>query len=309
MQNGTAPTNGVSLTRYAWLSIATALTTITLKTGAYLLTNSVSLLSDAVESVVNLLAGMIALAMLSLAERPPDDDHAYGHAKAEYFASAAEGALIVAAAGAIAFTAWQRLMHPQELQQIGLGLGISVLASLVNLATAMILMKVGRKHNSITLEADAKHILTDVWTTAGVLVGIGLVSLTGWIRLDPIIAILVAANIVWTGVSLMRRSALGLLDTQLPPAEKKILEEILQPRREQGIQFHALRTRTAATRRFVSVHVLVPGEWTVQQGHDFLESFEAQIRSRLGNTTVTTHLEPLEDPVSWKDDGLDRHTE
>lgn len=295
-----------SLTRFAWLSIATAIVTISFKLGAYLLTGSVGLLSDAMESLVNLVAALIALAMLTISARPPDEEHAYGHSKAEYFASGAEGGLILVAAISIIATAGERLFKPQALEQVGLGLTVSVIASLINLVIAQILLRAGRRYNSITLEADARHLMTDVWTSAGVLVGIGAVTLTGWERLDPIIALLVAANIIWSGVSLVKRSALGLLDTALPSEDLDLIQQILARYRQQGVEFHALRTRSAAARRFVSMHVLVPGTWTVQQGHDLVERVEADLRNQLQQVTVFTHLEPSEDTVSWQDTTLDR---
>ncbi|MFN8459132.1 MAG: cation diffusion facilitator family transporter [Anaerolineae bacterium] len=295
-----------SLTRFAWLSIATALATIGLKLGAYFLTGSVGLLSDALESLVNLVAAIIALAVLTVSARPPDEEHTYGHSKAEFFSSGAEGGLILVAAVSIIMAAIPRLITPQPLEQVGLGLGVSVLASLINLGTAQILLQAGKRHRSITLEADAHHLMTDVWTSVGVLVGIGAVWLTGWERLDPVIALLVAANIIWAGVSLVKRSMLGLMDTALPPEDQAMIQQILEPYRQQGIQFHALRTRSAAARRFISLHVLVPGIWTVQQGHNLLERIEADLRSRLEPVTVFTHLEPREDTASWQDTTLDR---
>ena len=297
---------GTALTRFAWLSIAAAIMTIGLKAAAYVLTGSVGLLSDALESLVNLVAALMALAMLTLAARPPDEEHAYGHSKAEYFASGVEGALIVLAAVSIGWAAWPRLLHPQPIEQAGLGLGMSLVASLINLGVARILLQAGRRYHSITLEADARHLMTDVWTSAGVLLGIGAVVLTGWERLDPIIALVVAANIVWTGVHLVRRSALGLLDTALPENERAAVRQLLERYQQEGVQFHALRTRQAGARRFVSVHILVPGEWTVQRGHQFLELVERDIRQALPNVTVFTHLEPLEDPTAWEDTNLDR---
>jgi cation diffusion facilitator family transporter len=295
-----------SLTRFAWLSIAAAVATIGLKLSAYLLTGSVGLLSDALESLVNLAAAIIALAMLTISARPPDEEHAYGHSKAEYFASGAEGTLILVAAVSIIVTAGQRLVNPQPLEQVGLGLIVSVIASLINWATAQVLLRAGRHYHSISLEADAQHLMTDVWTSAGVIVGIGAVNLTGWDRLDPLIALLVSANIIWAGISLVRRSALGLMDTALPSEEQETIRQILDNYRQQGVQFHALRTRSAAARRFVSLHVLVPGVWTVQRGHNLLEQIEADLRRQLPNLTVFTHLEPLEDSASWQDTTLDR---
>ena len=298
----------MSLTRYAWLSIAAAILTIGLKAAAYWLTGSVGLLSDALESVVNFVAAIMALAMLTIAARPPDEEHAYGHSKAEYFASGVEGALICIAAVSIGWAAWPRLLNPQPLEQPGLGLAISVVASLINLGVARVLLRAGRQYHSITLEADAHHLMTDVWTSAGVLLGIGAVVFTGWERLDPIIALVVAANIVWTGVQLVRRSALGLLDTALPEVERAAIRQILERYEQEGMQFHALRTRQAAARRFISVHVLVPAEWTVGHGHQLLERIEYAIRQALPNCTVFTHLEPLEDPRAWEDIHLDRDT-
>ncbi len=294
------------LTRFAWLSIATALVTIGLKLAAYLLTGSVGLLSDALESAVNLVAAIIALGMLTISARPADEEHTYGHTKAEFFASGAEGGLILVAAVSIIVTAGQRLINPQPLEEVGLGLTVSLVASLINLVTAQILLRAGRRYNSITLKADASHLMTDVWTSGGVLAGIGAVALTGWERLDPIIALAVAANIIWAGVGLVKSSVSGLMDTALPDEDQQLIQQILEPYRQQGIQFHALRTRSAAARRFISVHVLVPGEWTVQQGHNLVERLETDICSRFEPVTVFTHLEPLEDSVSWQDTSLDR---
>jgi cation diffusion facilitator family transporter len=295
-----------SLTRFAWLSIAAAILTIGLKAAAYLVTGSVGLLSDALESVVNLAAALMALAMLTVAARPPDEDHVYGHDKAEYFSSGVEGALILVAAISIGVAAWNRLLHPQPLEAVGLGLGISVFASLINLGVALVLRRAGQRFGSITLEADSQHLMTDVWTSVGVVAGIGAVALTGWERLDPLIAIAVALNIVWSGVQLVRRSALGLLDTAWPVPERGIVTNILDKYRVHGLQFHALRTRQSASRRFMSVHILVPGDWTVQQGHQLLEQIEREVRDALTGVTIVTHLEPLEDPVSWEDTQLDR---
>ena len=295
-----------ALTRYAWLSIAAAVATMALKGAAYWLTGSVGLLSDAVESIVNLIGAGIALAMLTIAARPPDEDHAYGHAKAEYFSSGAEGALILLAAISIGVAAVNRLIHPQPLEQAGTGLAISTAASLINFFVARILLSAGRAHNSITLEADGKHLMTDVWTSAGVIAGIIAVTLTGWQVLDPLIALGVAVNIVWSGVLLIKRSTSGLMDSALPPDELAAVTRIFARYEQQGVQFHALRTRQAASRRFVSVHVLVPGSWTVDAGHDLLELLEADIRAALPEVTITTHLEPLDNPASHQDKELDR---
>ena len=295
-----------SLTRYAWLSIAAAIATILLKGVAWRLTGSVGLLSDAIESFVNLAGAVMALWMLTLAALPADHDHAHGHGKAEYFSSAFEGFLILLAAVSIGYTAIERLMNPQPLEAVAAGLVVSVVASAINFATARTLMQVGRAHNSITLEADAQHLMTDVWTSVGVIAGVGLVWLSGWLWLDPAIALLVAANIVWTGWQLMQRSAAGLMDVSLPAAKLAQVEALLAGYRAQGLDFHALRTRQAGSRAFVIVHVLVPGRWSVQLGHDWAERIEADIRNALPNAHVTTHLEPLEDPVSMVDQELDR---
>ena len=295
-----------SLKRYAWLSIAAALATILLKGMAWWLTGSVGLLSDALESFVNLAGAMMALAMLSLAALPADDNHAHGHGKAEYFSSAFEGFLILLAAIGIAYAAIGRLLQPQPLESVGIGLAVSVIASIINLATARILMDVGRKANSITLEADAHHLMTDVWTSAGVIAGVGLVWATGWLWLDPVIALLVALNIVWTGWQLLQRSAAGLMDVSVPAADLEAIEAVLERYRRQGLDFHALRTRQAGSRAFISLHVLVPGAWSVQLAHDWSERIEADLRQAVSYAHVTTHLEPLEDPLSLADQDLDR---
>lgn len=295
-----------TLRRYALLSLAAAVVTIGLKGAAYLLTGSVGLLSDALESFVNLAAAAVALLALSVAARPADEDHAYGHNKAEYLSSGFEGALILLASAAIAYAAIRRLIAPRPLEVLGLGLGISLVATLINLAVAQVLFRAGRRSDSITLEADAHHLMTDVWTSAGVLVGVGAVHVTGWPRLDPIVALLVAANIVRIGIDLLRRSTLGLLDTVLPAAERDAINGVLASFTPDGVQFHALRTRQAGARRFISFHVLVPGEWSVQRGHDLLETIEDRVRAAVPNSTVFTHLEPIEDPVSFVDTRLER---
>jgi cation diffusion facilitator family transporter len=294
------------LTRYAWLSIAAALLTIGLKGLAYWITDSVGLLSDAMESLVNLVGGVMALAMLTVAARPADEDHAYGHSKAEYFSSGVEGTLILAAALSIGVAAVGRLLRPMPIEEVGIGLGVCLSASLVNLAVALLLLREGRRHGSITLEANARHLLTDVWTSAGVIAGVGIVALTGWTRLDPILALAVAANIVWTGVNIIRRSVSGLMDTALPPEDQAAIKTVLDRYQAEGVQFHALRSRQSGAWRFVSFHVLVPGSWTVNQGHAFLERIEADIRTALPRCTVFTHLESLDDPASWEDITLER---
>ncbi len=298
--------NRSMLPRFAWLSIAAALLTMGLKALAYLLTGSVGLLSDALESLVNLAGALMALSMLTVAARPADDDHPHGHDKAEYFSSGVEGTLILIAAISIAAAAIGRLLHPRALEQIGLGLGISITASLVNLLVALVLLRAGRRNQSITLEANAHHLLTDVWTSVGVVVGVGAVALSGWRWLDPAVALAVTCNIVWTGIGIVRRSVLGLMDTALSGADLALLRRAMEPYLTEGIQYHALRTRQSGARRFMSLHVLVPGAWTVHQGHNLLERLEADIRRAVPNISVLTHLESLEDPASWEDVALDR---
>lgn len=295
-----------SLRRYAWLSIAAALSTILLKSLAWRLTDSVGLLSDAIESFVNLAGALMALGMLSVAARPADDDHPYGHTKAEYFSSAFEGFLIVVAAIWIAIAAVERLLNPRPIEAASIGLGVAAVATIINYATARVLMTVGHEARSIALEADARHLLTDVWTSIGVIAGVGLVWVTGWLWFDPTIALLVAANIVWTGWHLAGRSAAGLMDAALPDSELKQIEAVLASYRPQGLEFHAIRTRQAGARAFITMHVLVPGAWTVQHGHDWSERIEADLRRALPGVHVTTHLEPKEDPVAQGDQELDR---
>lgn len=294
------------LTRYAWLSIATALVTIGLKGGAYLLTGSVGLLSDAMESGVNLAAAIIALIALTIAARPPDEEHAYGHSKAEYFSSGIEGGMIIVAALMIMASAIERLLYPQPLQRLETGLIISLVAAGLNLATAIVLGRAGKDYDSATLEADAKHLMADVWTTAGVLLAVGAVAVTGWDMLDPIIAIAVALHIIRSGILMMRSSAYGLMDTALPDAEQEKIVAILEAHGPNGVQYHALRTRQSGAQRFVSVHIQVPGAWSVQRGHTLLEEIEADIRDAFPRVSVFTHLEPVEDPVSWHDIPLNR---
>ncbi len=299
-------TNRASLTRFAWLSIAAALITIVLKAVAYFLTGSVGLLSDALESIVNLVGALMALTMLTIAARPEDDEHAYGHSKAEYFSSGVEGSLIMVAAISIGYAAIQRLLVPKALEQIGLGLIVSVVASLVNLGVALVLLRASRDYESITLKANAQHLLTDVWTSAGVLVGVGAVAITGWNILDPLVALIVAGNIIRTGVSIVRQSVSGLMDTAWPAEEQTALQQVLTPYLKSGVQVHALRTRQAGIRRFVTFHVLVPDEWTVDRGHRLLEQIEANIRKEIPNVNIVTHMEPINDPSSWNDVALDR---
>jgi cation diffusion facilitator family transporter len=294
------------LTRFAWLSVSAALLTILLKAGAYFLTDSVGLLADAIESTANLIAAVVALIVLTVAAQPPDEEHAYGHTKAEYFATGVEGTLIFVAALSIGIAAVNRLMNPQAIEQVGIGMIVSVIAALLNLLVARILHRAGSQYRSITLMADAKHLMTDVWTTAGVLVGVGAVAITGWILLDPIIAFIVAFQILFSGIKLLRESVEGLMDVALPPEEIKQIVSILDAYAQDGMQYHALRTRQSGAQRFMSVHLQVPGAWSVQKGHSLLEDIDSDVRSVLEPISVFTHIEPLEDPRSWEDIDINR---
>jgi cation diffusion facilitator family transporter len=277
-----------------------------LKAWAYFATLSVGLLADAVESVVNLAAGLLALVALRVAARPPDEDHVYGHDKAEYFASGAEGMLIVLAAASIAISAGDRLLNPRTLERLDVGLALAGVAALINLAVGLFLLRVGRRRRSIALRGGGLHLLTDVWSSVAVLVALGAVAATGWGVLDPLVAFGVAAQIAWTGARLVRSSLGGLMDATLPAGEVAAVAAILDGYADRGVRYHALRTRQSGARSFVSCHVQVPGSWTVQQGHDLLEEIEDDVRRRLPEASVFTHLEPVEDPRSWSDEALDR---
>jgi cation diffusion facilitator family transporter len=296
------------LLRFAVLSVLAAVTTIGLKTAAYVITGSIGLLSDALESLANLVAALVALYALWVAARPADEEHTYGHTKAEYFSSGFEGLLIVVAAVGIVVAAVHRLIEPQPIQEPALGLAVNALASVVNFGVARVLRRVGKRHESITLEADAQHLMADVWTSIGVIAGVGAAAATGWHRLDPIVAIAVALNVLRSGVRLLGRSMHGLLDTSLPEDTLREIKGILDAHGGAGVRYHALRTRQAGARRFISFHILVPGSWTVQRGHDLLERIEERIREAVPNSVVDTHLEPIEDPVSWEDTRLERPT-
>ncbi len=294
------------LIKYAWLSVSAALLTILLKAGAYFLTDSVGLLSDAIESTANLVAAVVALIVLTVAAQPPDEEHAYGHTKAEYFASGVEGTLIFVASLTIGIAAVNRLMDPQPIEQIGVGIIISIIAALLNLVVARILYRAGSQYRSITLVADAKHLMTDVWTTAGVLVGVGAVGITGWVWLDPVIALVVAIQILISGIKILRESVGGLMDVGLPADEIEQILGILNAHTQDGVQYHALRTRQSGAQRFMSVHLQVPGDWSIQKGHSLLEDIESDVRSSLEPISVFTHIEPLEDPRSWEDIAINR---
>ena len=296
-----APSRAVDLTRFAWLSIAAAIATIALKTGAWAMTGSVGLLSDAAESTVNLVAAVVALIALKVAAQPATERFLYGRAKAEYFSAAVEGAMIFVAAAVILVTAVERFVNPQPLENVGWGLVISVVASLINGAVAFVLIRAGRRYRSITLRADGRHLLTDVWTSVGVIVGVGLVGLTGWERLDAVVAFAVGVNIIITGVSLVSESVSGLLDKSLSEEDHEVIRAILQRRTDGSVTFHGLQTREAGQQKFMNVHVLVPDEWTVKQGHDYIEDLERELMGRLPELTVLTHLEPISDPTSYED--------
>ena len=298
-----SPSSRSHLERFAWLSIAAALTTIALKTGAWWITDSVGLLADAAESIVNLVAAVAALVALRVAGRAADDDHHFGHSKAEYFSAAIEGAMIFVAAGFIIWQSIGRLLDPRPIDEPGIGLTISVIASLVNGAVALVLVRAGRRHRSITLRADGQHLLTDVWTSVGVVVGVLLVIVTGIDRLDPVVALLVGANILWTAWRLLDESGAGLMDGSLTPEENADLAGTIAALRTDGVDVHGLRTRVAGHVSFAEFHVLVPGTWSVRRAHDAVEEIEHGIAERHPDMRVTVHLEPREDPRSYDDFG------
>jgi len=294
------------LTYYARLSVVAAVLTFVLKLAAWRLTGSVGLLSDALESLANLAAAFVALGSLAVAARPADEDHAFGHSKAEYFAAGVEGTLIIGAAGAIGWNAVDRFFSPQALHEPFMGIAISIAASLVNLAVARVLIAVARRRDSVALGADAKHLMTDVWTSAAVIAAVALVAFTGWKWLDPLIGLFLALHIVATGVTLVRESMLGLMDTGLPADQLETIRTTLAKYAPEGVQYHALLTRRAAARRFMSVHLLMPGAWPISRGHDLAERIEADLRKAVPGLVVLTHLEPDDDPVSWHDVELER---
>lgn len=293
--------NGRYLERFAWLSVATGFVVFALKLIAWRLTDSVGLLSDALESTVNIGAALVAVFALRAANRPADAEHHYGHGKAEYLSAMVEGFLILAASAAIIATAILRLLNPQPLEDVGIGLGVSALASLLNGVVAFLLIRVGRQHRSIVLVADGKHLLTDVWTSVGVILGVAAVALTGWQRLDPIIALAVGANILWTGWGLLRHSVSGLLDERLPDGDIEQVVAVLSSKESGTVQFHALQSRASGRQRFVSLHMLVPGNESVRSAHDLAQDIEDEIETALPGTVVSIHIEPLEDPRAWDD--------
>jgi cation diffusion facilitator family transporter len=290
-----------SLAPIVWISIVASILTISIKSAAYYITGSVGFLSDAMESLINLAAGIIAFTMLTIAARPPDNEHPFGHDKAEYFSSFIEGVLINIAGIGIVYTAINRIYHPQPLEALNLGMALSVLATLINLATARILLHYGRKHNSITLEADARHLMTDVWTTVGIITGIAMVKFTGWQLLDPFMAIAVALSIFYTGTKLIIRSTDGLMDTKLSEKELIIVKQILDRYKEQGIDYHALYTRQASSKRFITFHLLFPGDYSIHQAHEISKSIENDIVAEFPYSSVFIHIEPINDPDSFDD--------
>ncbi len=284
----------------AWLSIAASLATMALKFGAWHLTDSVGLLSDAAESMVNLTAGSIALMALTVAMRPADEQHAYGHDKAEYFSSGAEGILILVASVGIVYAAVGRMLDPQPLKELGPGLAVAVVASAVNLLVARVMLRMSRHFDSITLEADAKHLMTDVWTSVGVVGGLAVVwAMPEWRILDPLMALAVAGHIVFSGVSLIKRSVHGLLDHALPAEELAAIHKAICQAAGDGAIYHGLRTRKSGSRRFIDFHLLVPGAMSVRESHVLTEAIEQGIATRLSRSQVTIHVEPLEDGSSW----------
>jgi cation diffusion facilitator family transporter len=284
-----------NLTRFAWLSIAAAIITIALKSAAYYFTGSVGLLSDALESLINLAAAIVALLTLRIAAQPADEEHAFGHDKAEYFSSGIEGTLIFIAALSIAYTAIRRMFAPQPLEQLGIGLIVSGIATVVNLLVALVLLKAGKKHHSLVLEADGHHLMTDVWTSVGVVIGVGLVNLTGWLRLDPIVAILVAVNIVWTGYGLIKRSVLGLMDTAVSPEIQTVAENVLKEYAErEGITYENFRSRQSGMKKFFYVDIQFPNDWTIHYVHEIADRIEIEIQKKIVNSIVFTHLEPFD---------------
>ncbi|HHU25527.1 MAG TPA: cation transporter [Bacteroidales bacterium] len=292
---------------FIYLSIGAAVVTILLKFQAYRTTGSMGLLSDALESLVNLFAAIFALIMLNLSRKPADKKHAFGHGKAEYFSSATEGALILIAAFSIIWTAAPRLVDPRPIENVNVGLLYSFAAAGVNLMVGVILVRNGKRRNSLLLEADGRHLLTDVLTTVGVIVGVVIVNYTGWYIIDPIIAIAVAIYILYAGYKLISRSANKLMDAAIPEEEMVRIVAYLDSLKPEQVEYHSLLTRMAGQRRFISLHLLVPGEWSVQKGHDYADRVEEAIVNMFdGPMTVQTHLEPIEDPASMRDIGLDR---
>ena len=294
---------GDSPKRYAVYSILASILTLVLKFGAWAMTDSVGLLSDATESLVNLTAAVLALTAITIALRPADSVHAYGHGKAEYFSSGIEGVLIIVAAFGIGYAAIGRFLSPVPLSNLGLGLLLALISSAINFFTARIMLKAAKRFDSITLEADAKHLLTDVWTSVGLVAGLAVImAMPQWKILDPIIAMIMAVNIVFTGVGLLKRSVGGLMDDALPKKELKVIAKAIQSYCGDTCSFHGLRTRKSGPKRFIDFHLLVPGAMTVTDSHELCELIEELIKLRLNNVEVTIHVEPIESATSY--DGM-----
>jgi cation diffusion facilitator family transporter len=307
MTTSTMSNTPVNLTKFAWMSIVVSIVVFGMKIAAWWATGSVGLLSDALESTVNIFAAVIALFALRTAMKPADAMHHFGRGKAEYFSASIEGFMILLAALIIVYTAIERIISPRPLEQIGWGLTISTIAALINGGTALILLRAGKLHRSPVLVADGKHLLTDVWTSVGVIVGVGLVVVTGWDRLDGVVAMAVGLNIIVTGINLLRSSTAGLMDKALSDDDHLKIVQVLTKYESDEVKFHALQTREAGRQRFVSMHVLVPGAWTIQKGHDLSENLEADIIAVLSDAIITTHVEPLEDERSWADEPEGQH--
>lgn len=307
MSSSQTKNSQINLAKFAWMSIIVSVVVFGMKMAAWWATGSVGLLSDALESTVNIVAAVVALFALRTAMKPADAMHHFGRGKAEYFSASIEGFMILLAALIIVYTAIDRIISPRELEQIGWGLTISTVAAVINGGAALILLRAGKLHRSPVLVADGKHLMTDVWTSVGVIVGVGLVVITGWNRLDGIVALAVGLNIIVTGINLLRSSTAGLMDKALSDDDHLKIVKVLTKYEREDVKFHALQTREAGRQRFVSMHVLVPGAWTIQKGHDLSEELEADIIAELPDTIITTHVEPLEDERSWADEPEGQH--
>jgi cation diffusion facilitator family transporter len=300
----TAGSTDTSLLKWGWLSIGAAIITIGLKFGAYFVTDSIGLLSDAVESVVNLVAAGTALFALWYSTRPVDRSHNYGHQKIEFFSAAIEGALILAAAGTIIWFSFQRLITPQPIESISVGLFIAVLAALINLVLARAMLRVARRHESVVLQADGQHLMTDVWTTVGVIAALIVATVTEWNWVDPLVGLLVAANIIRIGIVLLRGSFDGLMDRAVSLGEERQIRLAIETTLPADVTYHALRTRRAGSHRAVDLHLLVPGAQRVRDAHQLSKRIEDAIAAVYPGTETVVHIEPVEDPDAWLDSDL-----
>jgi cation diffusion facilitator family transporter len=299
MNNGTIQKK--SLASIVWIPIIAAVLTIFIKSAAYYITGSVGFMSDAMESVINLIASIVAFISLTIAAQPADKKHPFGHDKAEYFSSLTEGILITLAALGIAYTGINRIYHPQPLEELNIGMALSIFATLINFGTALILLHYGRKHNSITLEADGHHLMTDVYTTVGIVTGIFLVKLTNWQLLDPIMAIVVAVSILYTGIKLIVRSTDGLMDQKLSEKDMILIKEILDKHKAQGVDYHALYTRQSSSKQFITFHLLFSGDITLSEAHEISKAVEIEITEKIPNSDIFIHMEPMNDPDAYDD--------